>query len=49
VVDDAHATVTILLKEHRDALDRLARALVDQETLDETAARQVLASGPVTA
>jgi cell division protease FtsH len=39
IVDDAHEAVTELLSAHRDALDRLAHALLEHETLDEHAAR----------
>jgi cell division protease FtsH len=39
IVDDAHHAVTALLAEHREALDRLARALLEHETLDEAQAR----------
>jgi cell division protease FtsH len=35
IVDTAHHTVTELLTDHRDALDRLAHALLERETLDE--------------
>jgi cell division protease FtsH len=38
LVEDAHATVTQLLGEHREQLDALAGALVHAETLDEDAA-----------
>jgi cell division protease FtsH len=38
LVEDAHATVTQLLGEHREQLDALADALVHAETLDEDAA-----------
>jgi cell division protease FtsH len=38
IVDDAHHAVTTLLAEHREALDRLARALLEHETLDEAQA-----------
>jgi cell division protease FtsH len=34
LVDDAHAHVTKLLRDHRDQLDSLAHALLDAETLD---------------
>ncbi len=34
LVEDAHATVTRLLTEHRSQLDDLAHALLDKETLD---------------
>ena len=51
IVDDVHHAVTALLTGHRDALDRLAHALLEHETLDEhdaqTAAR--LAAPPVAA
>ena len=39
IVDDAHPAVTALLTEHRDALDRLAHALLEHETLDEPQAK----------
>jgi cell division protease FtsH len=39
IVDQAHQAVTELLTEHRDALDRLASALLEHETLDEHDAR----------
>src|SRR4051812_28357070 len=35
IVDEAHHDVTLLLNEHRDNLDALARALLEHETLDE--------------
>jgi cell division protease FtsH len=35
IVDEAHHDVTLLLTEHRDQLESLARALLEQETLDE--------------
>jgi cell division protease FtsH len=35
IVDTAHHDVTMLLTEHRDALDRLAESLLEHETLDE--------------
>jgi cell division protease FtsH len=38
LIDDAHADVTELLSEHRDALDNLARKLLSAETLDAPAA-----------
>ena len=38
IVETAHREVTILLEEHRDQLDGLARALLDGETLDAPAA-----------
>ena len=38
VVDVAHSEVTRLLSEHRAQLDRLARALLEAETLDADAA-----------
>jgi cell division protease FtsH len=34
IVEDAHAEVTELLREHRDQLDSLTQALLDAETLD---------------
>jgi cell division protease FtsH len=34
VVESAHASVMDLLTEHRDQLDSLASALLEQETLD---------------
>jgi cell division protease FtsH len=34
LVDDAHAHVTKLLRDHRDQLDSLAHALLKAETLD---------------
>jgi cell division protease FtsH len=34
LVDEAHAEVAHLLSEHRDALDNLAHALLEAETLD---------------
>jgi cell division protease FtsH len=53
IVDEAHEAVTDLLTEHRDVLDRLARALLEQETLGEheaqaaagIAARATIAAG----
>jgi cell division protease FtsH len=39
IVDDAHREVTELLTRNRDALERLAHALLEHETLDEDAAR----------
>ena len=39
IVDDAHTAVTTLLTDHRDALDRLAHALLEHETLDEHEAK----------
>jgi cell division protease FtsH len=38
IVEDAHAEVTQLLKEHRDQLDSLTHALLEAETLDAPAA-----------
>jgi cell division protease FtsH len=38
VIDDSHQQVTALLRQHRDKLDSLAAALLEQETLDEAAA-----------
>jgi cell division protease FtsH len=35
IVDTAHQAVTELLTDHRDALDRLAHALLEHETLDD--------------
>jgi cell division protease FtsH len=35
IVESAHTEVTSLLREHRDHLDGLANALLEQETLDE--------------
>jgi len=35
IVDDSHAEVTQLLGENRESLDRLAQALLENETLDE--------------
>jgi len=35
IVEDAHAEVTDLLREHRGHLDLLVRALLERETLDE--------------
>ena len=35
IVDDTHRAVATLLTDHRDALDRLAHALPEHETLDE--------------
>jgi cell division protease FtsH len=34
IVDDAYSEVLELLREHRDQLDALARALLEHETLD---------------
>ena len=34
LVDEAHAEVTRLLSDHREALDNLAHALLEAETLD---------------
>lgn len=39
IVDEAHRAVTLLLTDHRDALDRLARELLEHETLDAGEAR----------
>jgi cell division protease FtsH len=39
IADEAHGAVTELLTQHRDALDRLAHALLERETLDEHDAR----------
>jgi cell division protease FtsH len=38
IIDEAHAEVTTLLRDNRDKLDALARALLEHETLDEAAA-----------
>jgi cell division protease FtsH len=38
VVDDAHAEVTQLLRDHREQLDSLTHALLEAETLDATEA-----------
>ena len=35
IVDEAHHDVTLLLNEHRESLDALAKALLAHETLDE--------------
>ena len=43
MLKDAQARVTALLTEHRTALDALATALVDHETLDEDAVRAAMA------
>ena len=36
IIDDSHAEARRLLEKHRPALDALARALLERETLDET-------------
>ena len=46
IVDDAHRTVIELLTKHRDALERLAHALLDHETLDEHEARSAAGTAP---
>jgi cell division protease FtsH len=38
IVDEAHSEVVALLGEHREKLERLTDALLENETLDETAA-----------
>ena len=35
ILQECYAEGVRLLREHRDALDRLARALLERETLDE--------------
>jgi cell division protease FtsH len=35
IVDDLHKEVVVLLRENRDKLDSLAKALLEHETLDE--------------
>jgi cell division protease FtsH len=41
ILKTSHARVATLLAEHRDALDRLAGALVERESLDEEAIHEV--------
>jgi cell division protease FtsH len=38
IVEESHADVLTILGEHRDKLDRLTEALLENETLDEDAA-----------
>jgi cell division protease FtsH len=42
LIDEAHERAHLLLKEHRDKLDRLAAALLEKEVLDGDEVRQLL-------
>jgi hypothetical protein len=45
LIDDAHREAREILSLHRATLDRLADALIEHETLEETALREIL--GPL--
>jgi cell division protease FtsH len=45
IVDDAFERTVDLLRERRDTLDKTARRLLEQETLDETELREMVPSG----
>jgi cell division protease FtsH len=42
IADDAYADAIALCEEHRDALERLATALLDRETLDRSEVKRLL-------
>ncbi len=46
LIDSAHATAFEILNEHRATLDRLAQALLDQETLDHDDVDRIFADLP---
>jgi cell division protease FtsH len=46
LIDTAHDRVVRLMTEHRDKLDSLAEALLDQETLDQDAAYEAAGMTP---
>jgi cell division protease FtsH len=46
LIESAHADAVTVLTNHRDSLDALAAALIDQETLEEVDLRRLLAGVP---
>ncbi len=47
ICDEAYASTVALVERHRDALERLAVALLEHETLDRGAVQELLADVPV--
>jgi cell division protease FtsH len=47
IVDEQYARATKILEEHRDVMDRLVEALLENESLDSAQIRRVIAGLPV--
>ena len=46
ILEDALARVTVILTDHRDQLEKIADALVSQETLEDSEIRVLLGFPP---
>ena len=46
LIDEAHSEAAEIIIEHRDALDRLADALIEKETLDTPEVMAIMADVP---
>jgi ATP-dependent Zn protease len=47
LLDGAYADGVAILNQHRDQLERVAKALLERETLDQTEFQQLLAGAPL--